>query len=134
MGYWYDELTAPDWPMPHQYVEPGWCTGEREDIVRYLRSGAVWRSFLGFSYCRFDRSTPPSEMGNKTLTDGVWAWPEGLWVYVKRYDVRLPSEFVEHMRRNGFVVPPVDVEPLLARGLDLSFWRHWTSEGSEALE
>ena len=43
------------------------------------------------------------------MTDGDWAWPRDLPYYVQRYHVALPGDFVEHMRRNGWDVPPLGV-------------------------
>lgn len=43
------------------------------------------------------------------LTDGVWAWPKDLAYYVKKYHVKLPDEFIQHMKNNGWN-PPDETE------------------------
>jgi hypothetical protein len=42
------------------------------------------------------------------FADGVWMWPPDLIYYVQHYHVALPDEFVAHMRRNGWALPPLD--------------------------
>ena len=37
------------------------------------------------------------------MTDGVWLWPEGLYHYVEDHNVRLPKEFISHIRLNDTV-------------------------------
>ena len=49
-------------------------------------------------------------MGSRCLTDGTWSWPEGLAHYITVHDVRLPDEFVDHMRDLDWTVPQCDVE------------------------
>jgi len=48
-------------------------------------------------------------MGSSDLTDGTWIWPEGLPIYVEKYNVELPEEFIAHTRCAGFVPPPCAV-------------------------
>ncbi len=38
--------------------------------------------------------------------DGIWAWYADLVYYVEKYHVRLPNEFMEHMKMNNWMVPP----------------------------
>ncbi len=40
------------------------------------------------------------------MTDGTYAWPSERPHYIERHNARVPSEFIEHARANGFVVPP----------------------------
>lgn len=39
------------------------------------------------------------------LTDGTYAWPAILAHYVERHHVRLPDEFMTHVRGNAWTVP-----------------------------
>ena len=113
-------------PHPRLFVDPTWEVADRPKIVRYLRSGAPWLHFLGYSYCRFENGPPPKEMGSSDLSDGAWLWPEGLAVYVERFHVRLPAEFAEHMRRHEFTVrEKLSKSTFPEHTLDLSFWRGW---------
>ncbi|MEZ4453377.1 MAG: hypothetical protein R3B09_28190 [Nannocystaceae bacterium] len=83
---------------------------DRERICGYLDAASVVRWQPGYSYCRFDDGPPDEAMGSRERSDGVWIWPEGLSVYVRRYNVRLPDEFVELMRRRRFTPPAVDLQ------------------------
>lgn len=40
--------------------------------------------------------------------DGTWAWYGDLAYYVEKYHVRLPNEFIEHMKMNNWMVSPED--------------------------
>jgi hypothetical protein len=40
------------------------------------------------------------------LTDGTWAWPNDLQLYVEMDNVSLPEEFIQHMRTNHWQRPP----------------------------
>lgn len=53
---------------------------------------------MGTSFCRFVCGTPDWEMGDSSLHDGEWEWPDGLAHYVERHSVRLPDEFINTMR------------------------------------
>jgi hypothetical protein len=67
-------------------------------------------------------------MGNAEFTDGVWVWPEGLWVYVQMFNVVLPDEFVDHMKSVHFEIPKdMRSEELDGLPVDFGFWRKWCS-------
>jgi hypothetical protein len=42
-------------------------------------------------------------------TDGHWLWLDDLADYVDRFDIAIPSEFLENIEKNGFT-PPVVLE------------------------
>jgi hypothetical protein len=68
-------------------------------------------------------------MGDSDFSDGVWIWPEGLWIYVDQFDVQLPADFLEHARAMGYRVPEgLNADKLEQRHVDLSFWRSWCDE------
>ncbi|MFF3453713.1 hypothetical protein ACFYXH_05155 [Streptomyces sp. NPDC002730] len=37
-------------------------------------------------------------------TDGVWVWPSSLAYYVRKYHVKLPTEFLNRMASNDWMV------------------------------
>lgn len=99
--------------------------------MNYLCSGHRFASRMGYSFCRFACDAPPALMGDSDLTDGEWVWPEGLAHYVDAHSVLLPDEFVEGMRRNGWVVPASATDtrsdPISAeRNFDFTFWVGWS--------
>ncbi len=134
VGYWRGELEDPDWPDPAALVDASWWTSnERHAVIRYLRSGVRIHEDLGFSHCRLSGGPPDEEMGNAELTDGTWIWPEGLVVYVEQFDVRLPTEFVEHMARCSFTLPlGLDSQRLENAPVDCEFWRKWSARVTTA--
>jgi hypothetical protein len=67
---------------------------------------------MGYSPCRLcDNVTN----GNLDLTDGSYLWPQGLAHYVRDHHVRLPAEFVAHVRLRDELSDGVQV--------DESWWR-----------
>lgn len=46
------------------------------------------------------------------LTDGAWCWPSDLAHYVENYHVRLPTEFLAHMREQNWAAPSDERVPL----------------------
>lgn len=129
VGYWRGDEEAEEWWDPRLFVRAEWEIQAKSEIVTYLRAGVRVHEDLGYSYCRFPDGPPDEEMGNAELTDGVLLWPEGLWIYVARYSVILPSNFVEHMRRHRFTIAAtLDDENLDSIPVDLCFWRSWCSQ------
>jgi hypothetical protein len=131
VGYWCDDGASESWIHPRHLVDASWESEDRNRIVGYLRSVAVVAIAMGYSHCRFRHGQPDEETGCCELSDGTWVWPEGLWVYVDRYKVRLPDAFVAHMKERDFI-PPTDVAPLLVEeGTPMyneTFWRQWCAQ------
>ena len=133
VGYWVSDR-APDLPHPRDFVGSGYDRGTRERICRYLDSGRVFESYLGYSHCRFQCGVICSEMGDSDLSDGQWVWPEGLSHYVRAHDVALPDEFIATMERNDWRIPkdsslpPPDTRPdgSMRNAVDYRFWRRWS--------
>ncbi|MFB9661294.1 hypothetical protein ACFQS3_01090 [Glycomyces mayteni] len=53
--------------------------------------------------------------GSSLASDNTWIWRIDLPHYVRKYHLRLPAAFVDHVRAQGFSVPPRDREQLIAR-------------------
>jgi hypothetical protein len=107
-------------------VDYEWEATRLSSIVAYLRSGVRINRELGYSYCRFKNGPPDYQMGDSDLTDGVWVWPQGLPIYVERFHVRLPDEFIRHMEKNSFTVPGgLDSQKLEMESVDFEFWKVW---------
>lgn len=128
IGYWKSEDpdAGPAWPHPERLVDWNWHPESRERLIAYLRNAVRLAPYLGYSYCRFRGGPPDSLMGDAEMTDGVWVWPEGLVIYVEKYGVRLPEEFLTHAMHNKFQIPAgLDADVLGALPFDLSFWDDW---------
>ena len=89
-----------DAPGPHQ-----------EAIAAYLEAGQLFIATPAPTHDVLDRKKligPPHY-----LTDGEFVWPGDAAHYVRTYNVRLPTAFVEHIMANGFAMPSgVDVTTL----------------------
>lgn len=97
IGYWAEPQAPADqscgWPDPRDLVGT-WDPHDRRVTVEHLTGGRLFRVFGGRSSCRMCDSS----LGTGELTDGTWAWPEGLEHYVEAHDVVLPETFVTSCR------------------------------------
>lgn len=110
IGYWLGER-SPGLPDPRQFVDEGWDQDDREFMAAYLRRGLLARAYLGCSECRICGA----RVGSVELSDGTFIWPESLAHYVLVHGVRLPVDFLQHVR--GVVEQLEDAE------VDESWWR-----------
>lgn len=131
IGLW---VTDPDdrdgrlgFPHPSSLTTENWEAKRRDDIVAYLRGGRSLRTYVGFATCRFE-NCERGNLGSDDLTDGRWAWPEGLWHYVAHHRVRLPDSFVANAASHGFKGPRSLANKRVA--LDDSFWLRWVAENT----
>jgi hypothetical protein len=53
------------------------------------------------------------------LSDGSWVWRLDLPHYVGRYHLRLPREFLDHVRANRYSVPALSDKEMNAVGLEI---------------
>jgi hypothetical protein len=111
VGYWLGPQ-AVGWPDPGRFVDPLWDAEERQDVASYLRRGVFARAMMGYSTCRFCGR----RNGSVELSDGVYVWPEGLGHYVEEHDVRLPDEFVDHVRGMTECLEEAEVDEIWWRG------------------
>lgn len=88
--------------------EPG---THQDAIAAYLKAGQVFIATPGIAKDVIDGKTV---IGSPSyLTDGVYVWPGDAAYYVRTYNVRLPTAFLEHAMANGFKVPAgIDVKAL----------------------
>ncbi len=91
IGYWCSE-TEPHWPDPVAWIDLDWDELEREQVADYLDAGIVPWASAGLSPCR----VCGKRNGSAERTDGVYVWPEGL--YVRDHGVRLPDRVLDHIR------------------------------------
>lgn len=87
-----------------RWAEP---PSDLKDLVRYLTTGVVLRRVRSHT---IDAVVPVRGrvVPGSVLTDGVWLWPAGHAHYVGTYAVRLPEDFVTHVRVAGHRVVPLD--------------------------
>lgn len=125
LGLWEERTTTSRWRHPRDFVREK-PFDDVCQLVHYLRSGVLLNQELGYSHCRFVGGPPDCEMGSGERSDGVWIWPEGLWVYIEQFRVDLPVEFVSHVRRRKFSIPAeLRSRDLERMDVDFEWWRSW---------
>lgn len=68
----------------------------KEIILSYLDNGVVFAASFGL----IEDVISGEIIGPQSmLTDGIWIWGSDLSTYVKKYNVKLPEEFVERVKR-----------------------------------
>ena len=96
-------------------------------IELYLRGGVIIASSLS-DYTPLPPLEKDAYLGNRILTDGVWAWPESLIAYFTFASISLPDRFIAHVRDLDYQVPCVINKVELCDAVpDYSVWRSWTS-------
>jgi hypothetical protein len=88
------------WPDPADFVDAAWDSDARRAVLHHLETGTLVNQTRGLSQCRLCGR----ENGSAEMTDGAYAWPEGLAHYVREHAVRLPQAFVDHVTAR----PPSD--------------------------
>ncbi len=68
---------------------------EKQRIVSYLRNGKVISAAPGIMKDILTGERTGREM--LVYSDGQYAWKSDLIYYVEKYDMRLPSEFIDHI-------------------------------------
>lgn len=131
IGFWFNERAPSNYPRPQRLVG-AWGSDVRIAVQAYLRAGTSLCSYAGRSHCRF--GCGERNMGNRDLTDGAFAWPEGLAHYVERHEVRLPERFVQHVVSSGAVIAAFELPALDTGLLDDGPWLTWARAQGACLD
>jgi hypothetical protein len=121
IGYWRSR-NEPLWPDPAWFVDERWEQSTREMVARHLRGGVTIAVAPGLGWCRFRCGI--DTLGASLVSDGQFLWPEGLSHYVEQHSVRLPEQFVEHIR-SGI---RMEIGPEDSLAIESAWWR--TQHGS----
>jgi hypothetical protein len=103
VGFFRELHDDPSLPSIREAVRPSRYPDE-ERIVAYLEAGVCLAACGGVQHDVLDPSSKRVTSPDM-VTDGVWLWPGELPYYVAAHGVKLPAEFVGHMRQNGWAVP-----------------------------
>jgi hypothetical protein len=96
IGYWLND------EEPFDYVDLTWDASERERVVKYLKeAGHMLYYWPTPAICKICGR----RNGSRCLSDGTWVWPSGLAHYVSKHAIRLPEEFVDHVKGKSQPVP-----------------------------
>jgi len=128
IGFWREGWSDLVLPHPAELRFEGWANREKKSLVEYLNSGLLLNCQLGCSWNRFEPGSRGESMGSCERTDGVWLWPEGLSIYLSRYNVRLPPAFREHARAKRYACPQgLDAGTLEYTEVSLAEWVEWST-------
>ncbi|WP_425425350.1 glycohydrolase toxin TNT-related protein [Amycolatopsis saalfeldensis] len=80
---------------------------EQDRLLDYLDHAPLVVQERGYD---IDRLAPAPEATVPVAfhSDGQWIWPAAVNFYLQRYGVSPENDLVEHIRSNGFQLPPVD--------------------------
>ncbi len=122
VGY-YKEMTqgkSTD-PSIHQFVNKG-DKHVIEKICAYLNDGTTVIVCPGVTRDIIDETAGSAGTGS-ACTDGVWLWPDDLCYYVRKYNISIPEDFLETMKRNNWDNPSKSLdltdEPIIVDGIEL---------------
>lgn len=123
IGFWTSDSEIDNFYVDPESIEKSKTTDNR--VVNYLKSGKEFNAYFGYSYCRFNCGIGDRYMGGKDLFDGTFVWPEGLFHYIDKHEIKLPNYFLYHIERNNYQVPPCDPEDYRMEDYDFSDWVNW---------
>ena len=103
IGYWYSAY-EPHYPHPAEMIDTSYSDPQ---LVEYLNSGIQCNEYRGSSTCRFCGISN----GSREKTDGDCIWPVGLAHYVEHHHVKLPQEFLDHVKENNYKIPELACYP-----------------------
>ena len=78
-----------------------------DQVLAYLKAGHGLIAMMDLQDDVFDGSRQVMN-GSSVRTDGEWLWREDLAYYVERHNVAIPGEFLDLIRRRGYLVPDLD--------------------------
>lgn len=126
IGYWQEPFVfedEPAWPHPSIFVTSWPKQFDKAKTISYLQSGNIAMSYKGISQCRFCKKIN----GSCEMTDGVWAWPDGLAHYVEEHGVVPPTDFLTNAKENRYIIEKKDCH-VRPRDLNLDYWKNFVSQ------
>jgi hypothetical protein len=126
IGYWITSFDDCDLIAP-QELEGEYAAHVRAPIIEYLKGGRLLEAYLGLATCRYPACKHyefKHGIGGGEFTDGVWAWPEGLFHYIEAHSVTLPADFVAHAMETPVTPRTYDYDHPYEQP-DLTCWIDW---------
>ncbi|MFJ6675197.1 TNT domain-containing protein [Actinosynnema sp. NPDC091369] len=104
-------IAAPlfDGPDPRVHDRPAVHPQELDDVLAYLENAPVVLAARSYGPDALDPDATPS-VPLSFHTDGTWVWPGGVAHYLRAHHLPPVPQLVQHIRDNGYTVPPVDPE------------------------
>ena len=92
---------------------------EKEALLEYLNSGHVVLESRGLAPDVL-AAGEPEKVPMVFLTDGRWVWPGAVAFYLEHYDIAPETQFLGHIRAQGWQLPARLSSPVKARALALA--------------
>jgi hypothetical protein len=104
-------IAAPlfDGPDPVVRDRPAVHPQELDDVLAYLENAPVVLAARSYGPDALKPDATPS-VPLSFHTDGTWVWPGGVAYYLRNHHVPPVPQLVQHIRDNGYAVPPVAPE------------------------
>ncbi|MEU4742640.1 TNT domain-containing protein [Actinosynnema sp. NPDC023658] len=104
-------IAAPlfDGPDPAVHDRPAVHPQELDDVLAYLENAPIVLAARSYGPDALDPAAPQS-VPLSFHTDGTWVWPGGVAYYLRKHHVPPVPQLVQHIRDNGYAVPPVTPE------------------------
>lgn len=98
---WQGENTdLGDWvPRLSNLIDLSWRPSDLSEIANYLSTGAFHSGIVCESEVSCDLCGKSQFHPSRTLSDGVWVWPDSLAHAMLDHSLRLPDAFVTHIRQ-----------------------------------
>jgi hypothetical protein len=118
VGFFAELGRSPDYHGSMRDISASEPSTDEAALIDYLRSG---HQLFDVPETAFDVLQHDLKIvgGPSLLSDGMWIWRLDLPHYVGRYHLRLPREFVDHVRANEYAVPALSDEELTSVGLEI---------------
>ena len=86
------------------FVDDNWDSAEREKVIKYLLSchstgNSCFERLPCYICNEYD------VLSSQDMVDGEWIFPEALVHYVEQHSVVPTEPFLEHIRKNYYMVP-----------------------------
>lgn len=113
-GFWtIDENCDYGLPLLEHVIDDNWIPYDKTILLNYLNKSpiVVAGSFPEIKCELCDEKVRTSVYSS----DGVWLWPTDLVHYVSEHAVKLPIDFIEHIRQMEYLPPKtleIDLEHL----------------------
>ena len=105
-GYWkYRTIEESDLYSFEAWIDKKWKPNDKDKMIKYLNEAPIMLTVtpLGDLFCYYCGKNLGES--SKQSSDGDWVWGSELGHYVRYHSIRLPDEFVDHIRSRNYELP-----------------------------
>jgi hypothetical protein len=116
-GFWSEHKSNyEEYPSIKEFICPE--ENRRYDLEKLLNYLRTAQCITATSRSGFRHPFTQEKLSFGTLcvrSDGIWQWFDDLPDYIEKYDVAIPTKFLQHIEANGYIPPPdMDEEEYMA--------------------